>query len=179
MRHSQSVSQTTADAAAPSIGDRLPAGVNLYVDEVFDRTIVALYALLEPIGIDVAKAKFAPGFMAELAAVVQVAAWEDAGLRHLIPLDFPPASIAMSDLVWRYHVDPMSFMDPAAGAVVFNRVIEAWTAHCHPAAREMLGCDIVMAGPPCPADQAAAIAPVIMAVAERINATEESDEQKQ
>jgi hypothetical protein len=43
----------------------------------------------------------------------------------------------------------------------------------------MLGCDIVMAGPPCPADQAAAIAPVIMAVAERINATEESDEQKQ
>lgn len=179
MRHSQSVSQTAADAAAPSIGDRLPAGVKLYVDEVFDRTIVALYALLEPIGIDVAKAKFAPGFMAELAAVVQVAAWEDAGLRHLIPLDFPPASIAMSDLVWRYHVDPMSFMEAAAGTVVFNRVIEAWAAHCHPDAREMLGCDIVMAGPPCPADQAASLTPVIMAIAERTNATEDSDEQEQ
>ena len=179
MRHSQSVSQTAADAAAPSIGDRLPASVKLYVDEVFDRTIVALYALLEPIGIDVAKAKYAPGFMAELAAVVQVAAWEDAGLRHLIPLDFPPASVAMSDLVWRYHVDPMSCMEPAAGTVVFNRVIEAWVAHCHPDAREMLGCDIVMAGPPCPADQAASLAPVIMAIAERTNATEDSDEQEQ
>ncbi|MEX0687594.1 MAG: hypothetical protein WD072_02865 [Pirellulales bacterium] len=177
MRHSQLVSRTAADAAAPSLGDRLPASVKLYVDEVFDRTIVALHALLEPIGIDVAKAKFAPGFMAELAAVVQVAAWEDVGLRHLIPLDFPPASKAMSDLIWRYYVDPMSFVDSAAGTVVFNRVIEAWAAHCHPAAREMLGCDVVMAGPPCPADQAASLAPVIMAIAERINSTEHRDEQ--
>lgn len=177
MRHSPSISKPAAGTAAvPSVGDRLPAGVRLYVDEVFDRTIVALHTLLEPLGIDVAKTKFAPGFMAELAAVVQVAVWEDAGVRHLIPLDFPPAATAMSDLVWRYHVDPMSFMDPAAGTAVFNRVAEAWADHCHPDAREMLGCDVVMCGPPCPADQASSFAPVIMAIAERSNSKEQSND---
>ena len=49
---------------------------------------------------------------------MQVAAWEEARLRQLIPLDFPPAAEAMSDLVWRYHLDPMSFLDPAAGTAV-------------------------------------------------------------
>ncbi len=174
MRHSQPACHLAANTIAASIEDRLAAGVKLYVDEIFDRTIVALHSLLEPIGIDVARAKFAPGFMAELAAVVQVAAWEDAGLRHLIPLDFPPAAKAMSDVVWRYHVDPMSFMDPTAGTAVFNRVVEAWATHCHPDARGMLGCDIVMSRPPSPADQVAAFAPVIMSIAERSNTKEQS-----
>lgn len=176
MRHSPSILNPAAGAPDSSVGHRLPVAVRLYVDEVFDRTIVALHALLKPLGIDVAKTKFAPGFMAELAAVVQVSAWEDAGLRHLIPLDFPPAATAMSDLVWRYHVDPTSFMDPAAGTAVFNRVAEAWAAHCHPDAREMLGCDIVMCGTPCPADQASTLAPVIMAIAERSNTKEQSND---
>lgn len=114
--------------------------------------------------------------MAEFAAVVQVAAWEDAGLRHLIPLDFLPAATAMSDLVWRYHVDPTSFMDPAAGTAVFNRVAEAWAAHCHPDARETLGCDVVVAGPPCSADQASILAPVIMVIAERSNTKEQRND---
>jgi hypothetical protein len=176
MRHLHSVSSPAARAADSVVGGRLPVGGRLYVDEVFDRTIVALHALLEPLGIDVAKTKFAPGFMAELAAVVQVASWEDAGLRHLIPLDFAPAATAMSDLVWRYHVDPMSFMDPAAGMAVFNRVAEAWVSHCHPDAREMLGCDVVMVGPPCAADQATSLAPVIIAIAERSNTQEQSND---
>jgi hypothetical protein len=174
MRHSQPACASAEITACAPVGDRLASGIRLYVDEIFDRTIVALHALLEPIGVDVAKAKFAPGFMAELAAVVQVAAWEDAGLRHLIPLDFPPAAEAMSDLVWRYHVDPLSFMDPAAGTAAFNRVVEAWATHCHPDAREMLGCDIVMAGRPRPADQAAAFAPVIVAIAERTSHKEKT-----
>jgi hypothetical protein len=38
----------------------------------------------------------------------------------------------------------------------------------------MLGCDIVMAGRPRPADQAAAFAPVIVAIAERINNKEQT-----
>ena len=176
MCHSPSVSSLAAAAVDSSVGDRLPTGVRLYVDEVFDRTIAALHALLEPIGIDVAKAKFAPGFMAELAAVVQVAAWEDAGLRHLIPLDFLPAATAMSDLVWRYHLDPLSFMDPAAGKAGFSRVAEAWATHCHPDAREMLGCDVAMASLPSPADQASSLAPVIMAIAERSNTKEQSND---
>ena len=174
MRHSQSVCASPEIAACAPVGDRLAPGIKLYVDEIFDRTIVALHALLEPIGVDVARAKFAPGFMAELAAAVQVAAWEDAGLRHLILLDFPPAAEAMSDLVWRYHVDPMSFMDPTAGVAVFNRVVEAWVAHCHPDAREMLGCDIVMTGRPGPTNQAAAFAPVIVAIAARSNTKEQA-----
>jgi hypothetical protein len=174
MRHSQSVCASPEIAACAPVGNRLAPALKLYVDELFDRTIVDLHALLEPIGVDVAKAKFAPDFMAELAAVVQVAAWEDAGLRHLIPLDFRPAAEAMSDLVWRYHVDPLSFMDPAAGTVAFNRVVEAWATHCHPDAREMLGCDIVMAGRPRPADQAAAFTPVIVAIAERTSNKEQA-----
>lgn len=167
MRHSQSVSQSEEQFTVPMPGGLLPSGLKLYVDEVFDRTIVALHALFEPIGIDVATAKFAPGFMAELAAVVQVAAWEETGLRQLIPLDFPPAAEAMSDLVWRYQLDPMSFMDPAAGTAVFNRVVEGWATHCHPDAREMLGGDMVMAAPPSVAEQAAAIAPVILAIVDK------------
>ena len=169
MCHSQPVSGSDEITTCAPVGDHLAPGLKLYVDDIFDRTIVALHALLEPIGIDVANAKFAPGFMAELAAVVQVAAWEDAGLRHLILLDFPPAAEAMSDLVWRYHVAPMSFMDATAGTAVFNRVVEAWAAHCHPDAREMLGCDVVMADRPSPVDQAVAFAPVIVAFAEQIN----------
>ncbi len=169
MCHSEPFSALSEITACAPVGDHLAPGLKLYVDDIFDRTIVALHALLEPIGIDVANAKFAPGFMAELAAVVQVAAWEDAGLRHLIPLDFPPAAEAMSDLVWRYHVAPMSFMDATAGTAVFNRVVEAWAAHCHPDAREMLGCDVVMADRPSPVDQAVAFAPVIVAFAEQIN----------
>lgn len=177
LRHSQQACLFTANTVVPLGGDHLPSGLKRYVDEVFDRTIVALHALLEPIGIDVAKAKFAPGFMAELAAVVQVAAWEDAGLRHLIPLKFPPAAEAMSDLVWRYQVDPMSFMEPAAGAAVFNRVVEAWGTYCHPEARDMLGCDIVMPGPPNHAEQAAAFAPVIMMIAEKVKAQEQFNDE--
>lgn len=176
MRHSPSVSRLTGPEAGSSAGERLAVSVKLYVDEVFDRTIVALHALLEPIGIDVAKTKFAPGFMAELAAVVQVAAWEESGLRQLIPLEFPPAAVAMSNLVWRYHVDPMAFMDPTAGTAVFNRVVRAWATHCHPDARELLGCDVVMASPSGPAEQAAALAPVVMAIAERINNKEQNSD---
>lgn len=176
MRHSLSLSPQVADSAESRLGERLVASVKLYVDELFDRTIVALDALLEPIGVDVARAKFAPGFMAELAAVVQVAAWEHAGLRHLIPLDFPPAAEAMSELVWRYHIEPMSFMDSAAGMAVFNGVIKAWAIHCHPDARELLGCDIVISASPHPATQAALCAPVIMAIAERTITTEHANE---
>ena len=66
-------------------------------------------------------------------------------------------------------VAPMSFMDATAGTAVFNRVVEAWAAHCHPDAREMLGCDVVMADRPSPVDQAVAFAPVIVAFAEQIN----------
>lgn len=176
MCHSQTLSNPAATAVGSSLGDRVVASVRIFVDELFDRTIVALHALLDPIGIDVARGKFAPGFMVELAAVVQVAAWEDAGLRHLIPLDFSPAAKAMSDLVWRYHLDPMSFMDPAAGTAVFNRVVAAWAIHCHPDARAMLGCDIVMAAAPCPAERAAALAPVVMAIAERANTKEQIDD---
>jgi len=126
MCHSQPILQSASQPVASPLGDRFQNAVKLYVDEVFDRTIVALDALLKPIGIDAATSKFAPGFMAELAAVVQVAVWEDAGLRDQIPLDFPPAAAAMSDLVWRYHVDPAAFLDPAAGMALFNRVVEAW-----------------------------------------------------
>ena len=176
MRHSQSIVQPAVQPVAPSLGDRLPSAVKLYVDEVFDRTIVALHALLEPIGIDAATAKFAPGFMAELAAVVQVAAWEDAGLRDQIPLEFPPAAAAMSDLVWRYHVDPAAFMDPAPGTAVFNRVFEAWARNCHPDAREMLGADVVMAMPPSPAEYAGAVAPVIMTIMERTSSEDMSND---
>lgn len=176
MCHAQTLLNPAAIAVGSSLGDRVVSSVRIFVDELFDRTIVALHALLDPIGIDVAREKFAPGFMAELAAVVQVAAWEDAGLRHLIPLDFPPAAKAMSDLVWRYHLDPISFMDPAAGTAVFNRVVAAWAMHCHPDARAMLGCDIVMAAAPCPAERAAAIAPVVMAIADRANTKEQTND---
>lgn len=176
MRHSQPIVQPAVQPVAPSLGDRLPSAVKFYVDEVFDRTIVALHALLQTIGIDAATAKFAPGFMAELAAVVQVAAWEDAGLRDQIPLDFPPAAAAMSDLVWRYHVDPAAFMDPAPGTAVFNRVFEAWARNCHPDAREMLGADVVMATPPSPAEHAAAIAPIIMTIIEKMSSEEMSND---
>jgi hypothetical protein len=176
MCHAQTLLNPAAIAVGSSLGDRVVSSVRIFVDELFDRTIVALHALLDPIGIDVAREKFAPGFMAELAAVVQVAAWEDAGLRHLIPLDFPPAAKAMSDLVWRYHLDPISFMDPAAGTAVFNRVVAAWAIHCHPDARAMLGCDIVMAAIPCPVERAAALAPVVTAIAERANTKEQTDD---
>lgn len=176
MRHSESVSQSAGQFATPRCGESLPSGLKLYVDEVFDRTIVALHALLEPIGIDVANAKFAPGFVAEVAAVVQVAAWEDAGLRHLIPLDFPPAASAMSDVVWRYHKDPMSFMDPAPGTAVFNRVVEAWAKNCHPDARELLGADVIMVTPPSPAEHAAAAAAVIMTIVGKTNSEEQSND---
>jgi len=131
--------------------------------------IGAALTALEPLGIDVARMTFAPGFMAELAAVVQVAAWEDAGLRSLIPLDFPPASTALSDLVWRYHVDPLAFMDPTAGTAVFNRVVQAWALYCHPDAREILGCDVVMATPATPVEHATALAPTIVTITERHN----------
>lgn len=169
MGHSPAVVQPCVPAAAPGIADRAVASVRRYVDEVFDRSIVVLHALLEPLGIDVARVKFAPGFMAELAAVVQVAAWEDAGLRSLIPLDFPPASTALSDLVWRYHVDPLAFMDPTAGTAVFNRVVQAWALYCHPDAREILGCDVVMATPATPVEHATALAPTIVTITERHN----------
>jgi len=172
MVRAQSDCFSSGVAASQSIASGLPAAIKLYVDELFDRTIVALDALLESIGIDVARTKFAPGFMAELAAVVQVATWEDAGLRHLIPIDFPPAATAMSDLVWRYHVDPMSFMEPAAGVAVFNRVAVAWAVHCHPDARAILGCDVVISCPPDAAAQVAAIAPSIVAITDRAKAKE-------
>lgn len=176
MRHSESFSQSAGQFAAPRCGDSLPSGLKLYVDEVFDRTIVALHALLEPIGIDVVNAKFAPGFVAEVAAIVQVAAWEDAGLRDLIPLDFPPAASALSDLVWRYHTDPMSFMDPAPGTAVFIRVVEAWAKNCHHDARELLGADVVMVTPPSPAEHAAAVAPVIMTIVEKTSSEEKCND---
>jgi len=172
MRHSEPILQSAVQPVASPLGDRLPNAVKLYVDEVFDRTIVALHALLEPIGVDMATATFAPGFVAEFAAVVQVAAWEDAGLRDHIPLEFPPAATAMSDLVWRYHVDPAAFMDPAPGTAVFNRVVEAWAKNCHPDAREMLGADVVMAAPPSPAEYAAAVAPVIITIIEKTSSEE-------
>jgi hypothetical protein len=177
MRHSQQVSDSAENATARAASDPLLAGLKLYVDEVFDRTIVALDTLLEPIGIDPATVKWAPGFVAEMAAVVQVAAWEVAGLRQLIQLDFPPAATAMSDLVRRYSVDPMAFMDPAAGTAMFNRVCVAWAVHCHPDARELLGCDVVIVSPPGPAEQAALVAPVIMAIAGKTDPKEVSDEQ--
>jgi len=176
MCHSQPIVQPAVQPVASSIGDRLPSAVEFYVDEVFDRTIVALHALLEPIGIDAATAKCAPGFMVELAAVVQVAAWEDAGLRDQIPLDFPPAAAAMSDLVWRYHVDPAAFMDPAPGTAVFNRVFEAWARNCHPDAREMLGADVVMTSPQSPAEYASAVAPVIMTIIEKTSSKETAND---
>jgi len=176
MCHSQAILQSALPPVASPLGDRFQNAVKLYVDEVFDRTIVALDALLKPIGIDAATAKIAPGFMAELAAVVQVAVWEDAGLRDQIPLDFPPAAVAMSDLVWRYHVDPAAFLDPAAGTALFNRVVEAWATNCHPDAREILGADVVMAMPPSPAEYAEAFAPVIMTIIEKTSSEEMSDD---
>jgi len=105
-----------------------------------------------------------------------VAVWEDAGLRDQIPLDFPPAAAAMSDLVWRYHVDPAAFLDPAAGMALFNRVVEAWATHCHPDAREILGADVVMAMPPSPAEYAEAFAPFIMTIIEKTSSEEMSDD---
>ena len=176
MRHSEPILQSALQPVASPLGDRFPNAVRLYVDEVFDRTIVALHSLLEPIGVDMATAAFAPGFVAEFAAVVQVAAWEDAGLRDHIPLEFPPAATAMSDLVWRYHVDPAAFMDPAPGTAVFNRVVEAWAKNCHPDAREMLGADVVMAAPPRPAEYAEALAPVMITIIEKTRSQEKSDD---
>ena len=171
MRHSEPILQSALQPVASPLGDRLPNAVKLYVDEVFDRTIVALHALLEPIGVDMTTATFAPGFVAELAAVVQVAAWENAGLRDHIPLEFPPAATAMSDLVWRYHVDPAAFMDPGPGTAVFNRVVEAWAKNCHPDARELLGADVVMVARPSPA-----VAPVSISIIEKTNSEEKSND---
>ena len=176
MRHSEPILQSALQPVASPLGDHLPNAVKLYVDEVFDRTIVALHALLEPIGVDMAAATFAPGFVAELAAVVQVAAWENAGLRDHIPLEFPPAATAMSDLVWRYHVDPAAFMDPGPGTAVFNRVVEAWAKNCHPDARELLGADVVMVARPSPAEHAAAVAPVSISIIEKTNSEEKSND---
>lgn len=175
MRHSPQGLDAAENTTALTACDSLHAGLKLYVDEAFDRTIVVLDSLVEPVGIDPATVKWAPGFVAEMAAVVQVAAWEAAGLRKLIPLDFPPAATAMSDLVRRYGVDPMAFMDPAAGTAVFNRVCVAWAVHCHPDAREMLGCDIVMVSPPAPVEQAALMAPVIMGIVGKSDPKEVSD----
>ena len=157
MRHSEPILQSALQPVASPLGDRLPNAVKLYVDEVFDRTIVALHALLEPIG-------------------VQVAAWENAGLRDHIPLEFPPAATAMSDLVWRYHVDPAAFMDPGPGTAVFNRVVEAWAKNCHPDARELLGADVVMVARPSPAEHAAAVAPVSISIIEKTNSEEKSND---
>jgi len=176
MVRAQSGCFSSGVAASQSIARELPAAIKLYVDELFDRTIVALDALLEPIGIDAARTKFAPGFMAELAAIVQVATWENAGIRHLIPIDFPPAAKAMSDLVWRYHVDPMSFMEPAAGVAVFNRVAVAWAIHCHPDARAMFGFDVVISCPPDLASRAAAIVPSIVSIADKTKSKEDASD---
>ncbi len=166
------VAMTTRQA---SLDDRLVCCVKAFFDELFDRTVVALDALLEPLGIDSARVKFAPCFMAELAAVVQVAAWEDAGVRHLLPLDFPPAVEVMSDLVWRYHRNPLAFMDPDSGTVMFDQVVRTWVTHCHPDAREMLGCDVVITGQLTPLVLVDAFVPVVFQLAEQTTTQEQTD----
>lgn len=155
--------------------DRLVGCVKAFIDELFDRTVVALDALLEPLGIDSARAKFAPCFMAELAAVVQVAAWEDAGARHLLPIDFPPAVEVMSDLVWRYHQNPLAFMDLDSGTAMFDQVVRTWVTHCHPDAREMLGCDVVITGQLTSLVLVDAFVPVVFQLAEQTTTQEQTD----
>jgi hypothetical protein len=175
MCHSEDTVDVVMTTPQSPLDDRLVCCVKAFIDELFDRTVVALDALLKPLGVDSARAKFAPCFMAELAAVVQVAAWEDAGVRHLLPLDFPPAVEVMSDLVWRYHQNPLAFMDPDSGTVMFDQVVRTWVAHCHPDAREMLGCDVVITGQLAPVVLADAFVPVVFQLAAQTTTQEQTD----
>ena len=76
----------------------------------------------------------------------------------------------------RYHLDQgpsrahsrwASHMPAAPAEPMPWPVVEAWATHCHPDARETLGGDVVMAAPPSVAEQAAAIAPAILAIVDK------------
>jgi hypothetical protein len=78
-------------------------------------------------------------------------------------------------LVRRYHQNPLAFMDPDSGTAMFDQVVRTWVTHCHPDAREMLGCDVVITGQLTPLVLVDAFVPVVFQLAEQTTTQEQTD----
>ncbi len=82
-------------------------------------------------------------FCVELAAILQLHAWEEAGLRGFLPADVPSCEEALTDLVHRTRTAPQDFTG-AGGVQLAPLVIFAWVTRFAWAAPNFLQADVVL-----------------------------------
>jgi hypothetical protein len=74
---------------------------------------------------------FPAEFLLELAAIVRIAAWQQAGLAADLGT-FPPAQELLENLIRQFLADPMSFEleAPAVRRGLGSQVVSTWIARC-------------------------------------------------
>ena len=87
-------------------------------------------------------------FLLEVGAIMQIAQWEQSGLRDLMPVDLPSAGAALDDLARRLYETSEEYAANQSGTELSMQVMKAWIRHCALAAPEELGVDVVLHGRP-------------------------------
>ncbi len=82
----------------------------------------------------------------ELWGILQIAAWEEAGLRPFLPEDLPDAKSAYESFVDRFLGDPEAYSRGATGCELSKRVTEAWSLKLDGAALDFLQIDVAVTG---------------------------------
>jgi hypothetical protein len=82
-------------------------------------------------------------FCVELAAILQLKAWEKAGLRDFLPADLPSCEEALTDLIHRTRTAPRDFT-VAGGSQLPPMVIFACVNQFAWAAPNLLDADVVL-----------------------------------
>jgi hypothetical protein len=87
-----------------------------------------------------------PQLLLEVAAIMQIATWEQAGLRHLIADELPEAAEALALLVQRIREAPKAYLQSNSGDELSHRVLRTFLTRFSRSAYTELNVDMAVVG---------------------------------